>query len=125
MTFWRQWQGARDTMTDLEGQMTPLWAEWPAASRQVGALRQAVEAAGRSALPAAPSLTAAQVRQVRALLARFDSAGAREVRGVPRWTAGPALAWTVCGSASWSVVPCPVRSRRHSRRGRAAPCPRI
>ncbi|MFT2718930.1 hypothetical protein ACMT4L_02895 [Deinococcus sp. A31D244] len=93
MTFWRQWQGARDTMTDLERQMTPLWAGWPAASQQVGALRQAVEAAGRSALPAAPSLTAAQVRQVRALLARFDSAGAREVRGraaLDRW-AGPGL----------------------------------
>ncbi|GGR74162.1 hypothetical protein GCM10008959_39260 [Deinococcus seoulensis] len=93
MTFWRQWQGARDTMTDLEGQMTPLWAGWPAASRQVGALRQAVEAAGRSALPAAPSLTATQVRQVRALLARFDSAGAREVRvraALDRW-AGPGL----------------------------------
>ncbi|GGM57248.1 hypothetical protein GCM10008956_36150 [Deinococcus arenae] len=49
----RSWLKARATTEDLEGQMAPLWAAWPAGTRHVAALRQATKAAGRAA-PAAP-----------------------------------------------------------------------
>lgn len=49
----RSWLKARATTEDLEGQMAPLWAAWPAGTRHVAALRQATQAAGRAA-PAAP-----------------------------------------------------------------------